>query len=60
MSAQAAEPVLGALKRVESLFAAPDGAPTLRVQPQQPPQHCAPASAAGRVIGATGAGRASR
>lgn len=42
MSVEAAEQVLGALKRVESLFAAPDGAPVMRVQPEPPPQHSAP------------------
>lgn len=45
MSVGAAEQVLGALQRVESLFSAPDGAPVLRVAPQPPSQH---AAAAGR------------
>lgn len=34
MSVEAAGQVLGALQRVESLFAAPDGAPVLPVAPQ--------------------------
>ena len=39
MNGDAAERVLGALKNVEALFAAPDGAPVLRVQPDPLPQH---------------------
>ncbi|CQD24154.1 hypothetical protein BN1232_06077 [Mycobacterium lentiflavum] len=46
MSVEAAEQVLGALQRVESLFAAPDGAPVLRVAPQPRSQHAAPAARA--------------
>ncbi len=48
MSAEAAEQVLGALQRVELLFAAPDGAPVFRVAPQPLSQHAAPAGP-GRV-----------
>jgi hypothetical protein len=33
MSVEAAEQLLGVLRRAESLFAAPDGEPVLRVQP---------------------------
>ena len=52
MSVEAAEQVLGALQRVESLFAAPDDAPVLRVEPQPPSQHSAPpARALGREDG---------
>lgn len=43
MSVEAAEQVLGALQRVESLFAAPDGAHVLPGAPQPPAQHAAPA-----------------
>ncbi len=42
MSVEAAEQVLGALQRVESLFAAPDGAPVLRVEPRLSSQRSAP------------------
>jgi hypothetical protein len=48
MSAEAAEQVLGALQRVESLFSAPDGAPVPPVAPRPPAQH---AAAAGRALG---------
>jgi hypothetical protein len=41
MSVQAAEQVLSALQRVESLFTASDGAPVSRVEPQPLPQHSA-------------------
>jgi hypothetical protein len=46
MSVEAAEQVLGALQRVESLIAAPDGAPVLRVAAQPRSQHAAPAARA--------------
>lgn len=52
MSVGAAEQVLGALRRVESLFSAPDGAPVLRVASQPPAQHSTPpARALGREDG---------
>jgi hypothetical protein len=52
MSVEAAEQVLGALQRVESLFAAPDGARVLRVAPQPRSQHATlPARVVGREDG---------